>query len=186
MKYLSISLFALCSVVLAPTGVQAANQATLAYEAKTTDFPPQNIGGGCHIKIAKVSDERNNKQTIGNEFASIESTDPVPWVGAGFDNLSAWGFAVDKESASADAVSLDVRLLRAYTWHGNMRINATVALELVVRGTSGQTKALKIRASGSKSNWAGATSEYATTLNYALNAALAKAAVSLRESCKKP
>jgi hypothetical protein len=64
-----------------------------------------------------------------------------------------------------------------------MRINAAVAMDMDFTLPSGQRFTRKYRASASKNNWAGATGEYMTTLNYALNNVLGKLANDLQKMC---
>ena len=64
-----------------------------------------------------------------------------------------------------------------------MRINGVVALDARFTTPSGREIARKYRASGSKTNVWGATDEFMTTLNYAMNNLLAQLAADLQEIC---
>jgi uncharacterized lipoprotein YajG len=82
----------------------------------------------------------------------------------------------------ANALNLDVRLIRAYSWLGPMRINGMVAIDVLVASPDG-AKVRKFRASGSKTNMMSANSEHVTALNQALNHMVNQMAVALASEC---
>lgn len=175
---IALPLFPLCAA--------AAEKPVLAYDASTTDVAPQILPAACTINIVGVSDNRNNKETIGTEFRTFLSTDPIPWITSGLENLSAFGFTVKKSATPLPGmINLDAQLIRAYTWHGSIRINAAVALDLGITDANGKRSIEKFRSLGGKANWAGSASEYVTTLNYAFNNTLGKIAVALQQKCGK-
>ncbi len=161
-----------------------ANFVPLTYEANSTDVSPVNSPSTCTINITAVSDGRTNKESIGTEFKPIFSGDATPLMNAGLDQLKAFGFNVQRNAApAADAINLDFQLFRAYTWHGEMRINGAIAANIGITPIGGMRVVQKLRASGSKTNMWSASSEYVTALNYAFNNMLNNLAVVLHKTC---
>lgn len=161
---------------------QTVEQTTVNYEPGSNDNTPAVQAGACAVNIVGVADARPAKDGI-----SIDA--PVPtaalesWVAGSLDTLRAYGYTVQHvNSVQPGMLNLDVRLIRAYTWFGHMRINGVVALDVAVRDPSGQ-QMRKFRASGSKNNMMGAKSEHVTSLNYALNNVVDQMAHALTGEC---
>ncbi len=177
---------ALTVMVLFQSGVQAEELLTLTYDAATYDKAPILYPSACTINLIEVSDQRNNKETIGTSVTALHAGESLTWLNAGLDNLKAYGFKVQRGSAPVGgAVNLNVRLIRAYTWAGGMRINGTVAVDLGVLQTDGREEVIKVRAAGSKANMMGAKSEFLTALNYAANNAYGSMASTLQGMCSR-
>jgi hypothetical protein len=164
--------------------LHAADRLSMAYDAVATDDPPAVLKGACTVSVGTISDERNNKETAGADNIPLLSGDPIPWVGAAFDNLGAYGYKVMKGDKPANGgIAMNAAIKRSYVYHGPMRINGVIALDALVTLPSGEKVSRKYRALGSKTNMAGTTSEYMTALNYAMNNLLAKVAVDLQTMC---
>ncbi len=181
MKKLNVFAAALLCV-MAPAAI-AADQVSMEYDATTFEVPPAPLPGACRIAIGTVTDARQNMESVGTEFKPLLSGDAVPWVKAGLNNLSAFGFTVQNGAAPAGAVVVNASLFRSYTWHGQMRINGAVAMKVDFVTLSGQQINRKYRVSVSKNNWAGATAEYMTTLNMGLSSVVGKLALDLQDMC---
>lgn len=155
----------------------------LVYNARDTELQAAPLPGACALNIVGISDQRFNTDSMGADFPLLTS-DPIPWISAGLDNLKAYGFTVQKSATpQPQAVNLDVQLIRSYTWFGNMRINATVAVDVGITPVGGARRVQKFRASGSKTNMMGADSEQLTTLNEAFNHMSFKLANALETAC---
>jgi uncharacterized lipoprotein YajG len=174
----------LCLAAAAAGGAAAQEAVSMTYDANLSDTPAAKMPGTCGVTVTGIADRRNNTETVGSEFKPLLSRDPVPWVRAAFGGLGAWGYAVDSAPAAKPGeVAIDAALIRAYTFHGPMRINGVVALDAHVTTPSGKRIDRKYRAFGSKTNMMGATSEYMDALNYAINDLLGKLAADLKEFC---
>ncbi|NHZ61144.1 hypothetical protein [Massilia genomosp. 1] len=182
MKKPSIHLFApLLSCLLAVSAGAAETKVALNYEAASSDVVAKPVAGACAINIVSISDQRPTKDGIGADFP-VPTDSPEPFVSASLDALKEYGFTVShSKTAVPQAVNLDVRLIRAYTLFGHMRINAMVALDVTAQGAAQE----KFRATGSKANMWGAQSEHVTALNYATNTMLASMAPALAAHCGK-
>lgn len=161
----------------------AADELTpLIYEASSSDAVPSILPGACIVNVLSVSDQRSAKESIGAD-SPIPAGPPESWIKASLDALHAYGFKVEHSaSALPGAVNLDVKLLRAYSWYTEMRINGMVALD-VSSATPAGAKTEKFRASGSKTNMWGAKSEHVTALNYAMNNVISRMAPALNAQC---
>lgn len=182
MKTPSIHLFAPLLACLLAAGASAAEtKVALNYEAGSSDVVAKPVAGACAINILTISDQRPTKSGIGADFP-VPTDSPEPFVSASLDALKEYGFTVShSETALPQAVNLDVRLIRAYTWFGHMRINAMVALDVTAQGAAQE----KFRATGSKANMWNGQSEHVTALNYATNTMLASMAPALAAHCGK-
>jgi hypothetical protein len=163
--------------------VHGANEVTpMTYSASVSDVNATNLAPACAINIVQVSDQRFNKESIGAEYPIVASA-PEPWIISGLDNLKAYGFTVQvSDKPVAEAINLNVKLIRAYTWFGHMRINGMVAFDVDMASGAGQ-RTEKFRAAGSKTNMWGAKDEHVTALNYAFNHAMHKMATALQLEC---
>ncbi len=172
------------SMLLCCAQAAAQDAVSMAYDPKTVDVLPVTLSGACAVTVTEISDQRNNKETVGTDFRPLVSPDPLPWVGAALANLSAYGYTVARaDKSKASDVAISAALTRSYTFLGPMRINGVVALDARLTTPSGRQIARKYRASGSKTNMMGAVDEYMTTLNYAMNNLLAQLAADLQEIC---
>lgn len=177
------NLAALC--LAAAAGTAAAQDAvSMTYDPTLFEVPAAKLPGACGVTVTAVADRRNNTETVGSEFKPVLSRDPVPWVDAALKALSSWGYTVTlAPSARPGDVAVEASLIRAYTFHGPMRINGVVAMDTHITTPAGKRIDRKYRAFGSKTNMMGATSEYMDTLNYAINDLVAKLANDLKEFC---
>jgi hypothetical protein len=154
----------------------------LTYDAGTNDFTPVKQAGACQLNIVHLTDQRFARNGVGAD-APVVTGETEPWVSSALDSLKAYGFTVQHSGAPIpNAINMDVKLIRAYTWFGNMRINGMVAVDVDLALPAG-AKSQKFRATGSKNNMMGSKSEHVTTLNYALNAMVHKMAMSLQAEC---
>ena len=177
---------AILLVVTIPAGAYEPDRVSMSHEPESADVPPAPLAGACSVAIAQATDSRPNKESIGHEYKPILSGDPVPWVGSALDDLKRYGFTVQRADAlkpAAGTIVVRPELFRAYVWHGQLRINGMVAMNVEFITPSGKQITRKYRASGSKNNWAGATGEYMTALNYAMNNAVAKLAGDMVKMC---
>jgi hypothetical protein len=161
---------------------QTAEQTAVAYEAGSNDNSPAPQPGACAVNIVGVSDARPAMEGI-----SIDQAVPTGaldgWIASSLDTLKAYGYQVQHTSAPQPGMlNLDVRLIRAYTWLGHMRINGVVALDVAVVDPAGP-RSMKFRAGGSKSNMMSAKSEHVTALNYAANSVVDRMAHALTSEC---
>lgn len=155
---------------------------SLAYDAGVNDKVPAVLPGACRINVVGISDNRFAKEGMGAD-APVRTGAPEPWIGAALANLKQYGYTVQQGAApAADALNLDVKLIRAYSWFGNMRINGMVAVDVSIATPEG-VRSRKFRASGSKTNMMGADSEHVTALNYALNHMVHEMASGLASEC---
>jgi hypothetical protein len=184
MKPSTILLIAALSLATGSAAIAtpASNEITpLTYDSSVSDIAPVKLTGTCMINIVRISDERFNKESIGAEFP-IVSSPSEPWIESGFDRLKEYGFPVQRSAVPvANAINLNVRLIRAYTWFGNMRINGMVAIDIDMASSAQHSE--KFRATGSKTNMWNAKSEHVTALNYALNHTMHKMAQALQSQC---
>lgn len=176
-------LVAVC--LLASAGAHAAQEpTTMAYDSGPNDLSVTRLPHACLINIRQVSDERFNKESISAE-TPVPASAPEPWVNSGLDGLKAYGFNLQRSSQLVPtALNLDVRLIRAFTWFGEMRINGMVALDVDLATADG-SRLQKYRAFGSKTNMANSDSEHVTALNYAFNHTLHEMAQSLAAECSQ-
>lgn len=182
-KACSLTLAAIATACTLNTVARANEQVTLNYEASSSDVSPKKLVSGCSISIAPVKDARHNKETIGHEFTALMATGASPWATAALQRLRDYGYEVNQDSAASSSIQISPSLIRAYTFHGPMRINGMVAIDVDATLANGSHQALKLRASGSKSNMAGMNSEYVTALNYAINNLIDRAAHELAPLC---
>lgn len=158
----------------------------LTYDRNSRDIDATPIIGKCAVNVLALNDQRNNKDTIGTELRTITAGNPTQWMEDGLDSLSAYGFTVTRNATPVPGgVNLEFNLLRAYTWHLEMRIVGMAAADLYFVNADGTRTLHKVRGSGSKTNWAAAPSEYVTALNYAYNTMLHHMALLLAEKCKQ-
>ncbi|MES2076185.1 MAG: hypothetical protein V4462_11275 [Pseudomonadota bacterium] len=178
------TLFAALSLAAgaARAGAEPADITPLTYDASVSDLAPAVLATTCPINIVQISDQRFSKESIGAEFP-IPTSAPEPWIDSGLDRLKSYGFTVQHSVQPVqDALNLNVRLIRAYTWYGQMRINGVVAFDIDVAGASGQHTE-KFRALGSKTNMWNSKDEHVTALNYAFNHTMHKVAQALQAEC---
>ncbi|MDR7306287.1 hypothetical protein [Rhodoferax saidenbachensis] len=155
----------------------------LVYDASAMDVVPTILPGACLLNVVSIADQRTNQESISADIPILAGA-PNVWVGNGLSSLKAYGYGVQQSTSPLpDAVNLDLELIRSYTWFGNMRINGMVAMDIGVTPVGGERKVQKFRASGSKANMWGATSEHLTTLNYAFNNVANKLALALQSAC---
>lgn len=175
----------LAGFLLAGTSARAAERVTLRYEAETSESTPSTRVSDCPVFLGEMSDARNNRETIGHEFQAIVADGVPAWASASFDRLNAHGFTLLRDGTPpANSIRIKPALIRAYTFHGPMRINGIVAFDTQIILPDGRNEHLKLRAAGSKTNMAGSTGEYVTTLNYAVNNAMDQLASMLTPFCK--
>lgn len=183
-RILIAALLAACSAaaLAAPETAPPTQLVSLAYDAGVNDKAPAMLPGACRINVVGISDNRFSREGMGAD-APIRTGAPEPWIGAGLANLKQYGYTVQQGAGPApDALNLDVKLIRAYSWFGNMRINGMVAVDVSIASPEG-TRSRKFRASGSKTNMMGADSEHVTALNYALNHMVHEMAAGLASEC---
>lgn len=176
----------IAALLAACSAAQAAPETTpptpLVYDAGANDKAPAVQPGACRINVVSISDARFAREGMGAD-APLRTGAPEPWIGAGLASLKNYGYTVQQNAAPvADALNLDVKLIRSYSWFGNMRINGMVAVDVAIASPEG-TRSRKFRASGSKTNMMGADSEHVTALNYALNHMVHEMATGLAGEC---
>lgn len=171
----------LCGTAAAQPVPDESARVSMKYSADEMGHPAVRLSGTCPVAVLGVSDLRPNKETIGYDFKALLSGDPAPWMGDALRNLGAHGFAV--QDPGPGAIGIRATLTRAYVWTASLRINAMVAMELEFRRPDGAAVTAKYRAFGSKTNMWGATDEFMTTLNYAMNNVLLKVAADLQKAC---
>lgn len=183
---IKLSLIAFGSLALFADAIaQGKEKLVLAYNAAEVDTPPVRLSTTCTLNVTSVADRRNNVENISSDH-ELPAGDPTPWIKSGLENLKVYGYDVRQNpTPMAGAVNLDVQLIRSYTWMGNMRINGMVAMDVGITPAGGTRTVQKFRASGSKTNMWGASSEYLTTLNYSFNNVLQKMATSLQAACSE-
>lgn len=181
-KSLVAATLGLAACALAQAAAVPAELTPMTYSDTVSDTVPSILPGACRVNVLRVTDGRFGKESIGID-APIRASAPEPWVDTGLDRLKAYGFTVQHNATPvAGALNLDVRLIRAFTWLGHMRINGMVALDVDLDGGAGK-RSEKYRALGSKTNMWGAKDEYVTALNYALNHTVYQMAQSLAQQC---
>lgn len=160
----------------------APDKTPLVYDSTVNDTVPAATAGACPINIVSITDNRFSKEGMGAD-TPIVTDSPEPWLSTGLDTLKAYGYTVQHSSTPVpNALNLDVKLIRSYSWYGHMRINGMVAVDVLVGSPDG-AKLRKFRAAGSKTNMMGATSEHITALNYALNHMVNQMAAGLASEC---
>lgn len=173
---------AACAGAHAASTAVPAEITPMTYDATVSDLAPANLKGACRVNLLHISDNRFSKESIGAEFA-VQTSAVEPWIDSGLDMLKAYGFTVQRgETPVPAALNLDVRLIRAYTWYGQMRINGMVAFDVDLMSAAGRHTE-KYRALGSKTNMWNGKSEHVTALNYAFNHTLHQLAQSLAAEC---
>lgn len=173
---------AACAGVHAASTPAAVEITPMTYDGTVNDLVPAKLNGACAINIMHISDQRFSKESISAEFP-VQASAAEPWIDSGLDSLKAYGFTIQRaQTPVPNALNLDVRLIRAYTWYGQMRINGMVALDVDLM-TAADRRMEKYRALGSKSNMWNGKSEHVTALNYAFNHTLHQMAQSLATEC---
>lgn len=161
----------------------AGEQTVLKFDAGSSDVRAVALAGACTINIMQVNDQRFTKDGVGVD-SSIPTDPPQTWIANSLDSLAAYGFTVQHSATPVPtAVNVNVNLIRAYTWFGNMRINGMVAVDVTFPARP-DAPVEKFRSAGSKSNMMGANSEHVTALNYAANHMVSKLAPALLKHCK--
>lgn len=180
---LIVASLAACACLAVPAYAASAEPTVLRFDPSSSDVRVAPIAGACTINIMQISDQRFTKDGVGVD-SPIPTDSPQAWIASSLDSLSSYGFTV-KHSATPlpSAINLNVNLIRAYTWLGNMRINGMVAID-VTAPSMPNAGVEKFRAAGSKSNMMGANSEYVTALNYAVNNMVGKMAPALQKHCQ--
>lgn len=152
------------------------------YDASVSDVTPTLLTSNCRVNVVHVADHRFRKDGIGAEFPVVTGPSE-PWLNSGLERLKEYGFKVQRsDKPLPDAINLNVRLIRAYTWYGQMRINGMVAFDVEVATPAGP-RSEKFRSTGSKTNMWNGKGEHVTALNYAFNHAMHKMAQSLKQDC---
>jgi len=176
------------ALVLACTAATAASPqaengpVALTFDPWVTDVKPLKLAGTCTINVVAISDARRTRDGIGAD-APVPAGPPEAWIKSTLDSLKKYGFTVQHGNTPLpNAVNLDVRVTRAYTWHNQMRINSMLALDVAVSTAQGSSTE-KFRAAASKTNVWGANSEHVTALNYAANSMVFKMAPALKKKC---
>jgi hypothetical protein len=183
-SFAAAALFLMPFAASAQPAVGEANRVSMKYDASATEVTPAALRGACAVTLRAVRDERLNKESVGSDFKPLLSGEPVPWIRDALGNLKAYGFAVRAAGGASDpAIGFEATLTRAYAWTVPMRINAMVALKVDFVRPSGQRVTTSYRALGSKTNVWGATDEFMTTLNYAVNSVLPQIAADLQKLC---
>lgn len=170
-----------CGTALAQPVPDESARVSMKYSADDVGHPATRLSGTCPVAVVAVADQRPNRETVGYDFKALLSGDPVPWVDDALRNLKAHGFAV--QDPAPGVIGIRANLTRAYVWTASLRINSMVALELEYQRPGGMPARAKYRAFGSKTNMWGATDEFMTTLNYAMNNLLLKVAADLQKAC---
>ena len=177
----TIALALACGGANAQPVPDESSRVSMKYSAEDMGHPAVRLSGACPVAVVAVADQRPNKETVGYDFKALLSGDPVPWVGDALRNLKAHGFAV--QDPAPGVIGIRAKLTRSYVWTASLRINSMVALDLEYQRPNGTPVAAKYRAFGSKTNMWGATDEFMTTLNYAMNNLLLKVAADLQKAC---
>jgi hypothetical protein len=178
---LAVAILVLGGTAFAQPVPDESSRVTMKYSADDVGHPAVRLSGTCPVAVVAVSDQRPNKETVGYDFKALLSGDPVPWVGDALRNLKAHGFAV--QDPAPGVIGIRATLTRSYVWTASLRINSMVALDVEYQRPNGAPVAAKYRAFGSKTNMWGATDEFMTTLNYAMNNLLLKVAADLQKAC---
>jgi len=159
---------------------------SMTYDPVAADIRPVPVAHACMLKVLPVADERLNKDTLGVNLTNpLISGDAAGWATAGLQNLSDFGFRIEKTGTTDGQarITLAPKIIRAYTWQVGMKLFGTVVIKMDYARPDGKIESKTYRASGDKTNMWGADAEYVTTLNYALNNLLRKVAVDLDKQC---
>lgn len=150
-------------------------------------FPTLDIG--CEIIINKPIDNRFNTDNLGVNFFDepVVSNQPTTeWLESALLSLNTTGIHVSntQELGKSNNLQLSTKMNRLYVWNHGMRLYATIALEAKLSNvTTGKEFIKNYRVSGSKINWWGADSEYATTLNISANRLIEQIATDIADQC---
>ncbi|PFH11432.1 hypothetical protein BCF11_3878 [Collimonas sp. PA-H2] len=159
---------------------------SMNYDSVAADVRPVPVAHACMLKVLPVVDERLNKDTLGVNLTNpLISGDAAGWATAGLQNLSDFGFLIEKTGVTDGQarITLSPKIIRAYTWQVGLKLFGTVVIKMDYTRPDGKVESKTYRASGDKTNMWGADAEYVTTLNYALNNLLRKVAVDLDKQC---
>jgi hypothetical protein len=131
-----------------------------------------------------IQDARRSRLNVGVDMP-IAAEAPEPWVKASIDSLKQFGFKIQHNKApTANALNLDVRLIRAYTWISALRANAMVAIEVDITSPQGSiTEKYRAYDSVEKISMFNPKSEHIAALNLAANSMAIRLAESLHKQC---
>ena len=186
-----ITCISLLLVTLAAQSALAATEGerqplSMTYDAVAVDVRPVPVAHTCMLNVLPAIDGRLNKDTLGvNQANPLISGDAAAWATSGLQNLTEFGFKIQKTGAAGDQarITLSPKIIRAYTWQVGLKLFGTVVIKMDYTRPDGKVESKTYRASGDKTNMWGADAEYVTTLNYALNNLLGKVAVDLNKQC---
>jgi hypothetical protein len=130
----------------------------------------------CSFTVADISDQRQNKQTIG---FSLNASGVDSWLG---DATKAYMANTVRPNATIQVQALP-RLIRLYTYPESMNILGVSALvvDYVVDGKVVRSR--QYRGFTAKTNWANGDGEYLTALNESLNDLMPKWHADLKSQC---
>lgn len=163
----------------------------LAFE-RVTEQDPKNVFPnkhvGCEVIINKPIDHRLYKDNLGTTFTDkpVVSTQHMEdWLESALLGLKAIGINTSKgQEANKNNILLSTTLNKLYVWSHGMRLYATIVLEANYNDPStGKAYTKNYRISGSKLNWWGADSEFATTINISANRLIEQIATDLEKQC---
>ena len=160
----------------------------LQYDAAAREAPPVAHKSTCAVDVVATEDNRQNKLTIGASIRGpLLTGDASPWITDGLLTLKEFGFPASRVAAGAPpggALQVKTSVTRAYTWQVGFKIFGMIALRAQFLNKDGVVQEKFYRAHGDKTNMWGASSEFVTTLNYALNNLLRVMAEDLSALCK--
>lgn len=146
----------------------------------------------CTVVINPPNDSRRNKETLGTTFRDnpIVSKPPmVDWLQDALFNMKTLGINTvlatgESPAPSPDVIYVSTELDKAYVWFLSLNIHGTVVVKAKMRSADGAEVQHKYRVISTKANWAGADSEFVTTLNMAATRLVKQMATDIDAQCK--
>lgn len=138
----------------------------------------------CEFNVSPVNDARQNKETIGHNFA-------YPLLIKGFDTFLSQVHSdlvlarLNKFEKGESKITLKPQLTRLYSYAENMNINAIAALKVDVYADNNKIETRHFRALNSDSNWNNGVGEYHSSANDAVNKVIKELFLSFPELCKQ-
>lgn len=150
----------------------------------------ERVNAACPVALAPVIDGRRNTETIG--FALLQgpllSGKLDGWTREGLAELKGYGLQLSNAETHAEpsgnAIAMQAKLDRAYTWQVGFKIFSMVTMKITYLREGGVKQEKSYRAHGDKTNMWGAQAEHVTTLNYGLNNLLPAIAQDLKTVCE--
>lgn len=146
---------------------------------------PAPASRACGVTIAGITDERGNKQSLGNIGASqVYGENIEAWVRRALTDLDVIGYrVVEGGTMPQPLVRMDIRLKQSYVRSVLTSIESAVRLTVRYTRAGGATVERSYRGGYTRLNWVAASDEIMGTLNHAMVKVVQDIAKDLPELC---